>query len=230
MHSESFLTTFQHIHWVTIMKNPHMRHYMWEVSKILVPAFITGVITFIAMRINDNRNKKRWLNDGHLKRKIELEIEIRKFLLGIKAIDLGEYEVLASWYDRRDDEEMDSELLCDFNKSFGKLFEYLSKENEEDSYHYKKIFALMDEYECYAPKIKNLFSDFKGIHSKIFELKTIYANEESKSQSNILNNNNVLEEVKRRPEHFDAMINTYLCFQLQVENILKKLTVKKIIK
>lgn len=229
MHSGSFLTAIQHIHWATLMKTPHMRHYMWEVAKILIPALITGLITFVAMRIIDNKNKKRWLNDGHLKRKIELEIEIRKFLLGIKAIDSGEYEVLADWYNKKDDEELDSDLLIDFNKSFEKLLEYLKAEGEENNHLYNKIFALMDEYECYAPKIKNLFSDFKAIYSKIFELKTIYESKDSKSKSNILYGN-ILEEVKKRPEHFDAMINTYLCFQLAVENILKKLTVKKIVR
>lgn len=198
------------------MRNYHVRHYVWEVSKILVPALLTGLITFTAMRIADSRNKKRWLNDGHLKRKIELEIEIRKFLLGIKANTSKGFEVLADWYENQD--SADSDLILDFNKSFENLYSYLQSEEGEEN-HYKKIFALMDEYLCYMPKMNDLFSDFKMFYEKIFSLKTISEPSED-----------ILEEVKNNPEYFDNMINTYLCFQVVIENILNKLMAKKIIK
>lgn len=205
-----------HIDLIRALKDYHIRHYIWEVAKVMIPVLITGTITVIVMRANDNRNKKRWLNDGHLKRKIELEIEIRKFLLGIKANTSKGFEVLADWYE--DQESADSDLILDFNKSFENLYEYLKSEESEDN-RYKKIFALMDEYVCYVPKINDLFSDFKMFYEKIFSLKTI--NESSP---------NILEEIKNCPEHFDNMINTYLCFQVVIENILNKLMVKKIIK
>lgn len=217
MHNESLLSIIQHINWLRLMKNYQVRHYMWEMAKILIPALLTGLITFTAMRIIDNKNKKRWLNDGHLKRKTELEIEIRKFLLGIKANALNDYKFLANWYETRDNEEIDSRILYDFNKNFKNLVKYLSEEREENTYHYKKIFALLDEYECYSPKIKNLFNDFRNLHNKIIELETINFSE-----------SNFLEEVNKEPEHFSEMINAYLFFQLVIESILKKLTIKRL--
>lgn len=216
MHSESLLTTIQHINWIKLIHNSHVRHYLWEISKILIPAMLTGLITFIAMRIADNRNKKRWLNDGHLKRKIELEIEIRKFLLGIKAHASRSYEVLADWAENQD--SVAPTLIYEFNASFESLVEYLKNEENEDT-HYNKIFALMDEYVCYVPKINDLFSDFKMFYEKIFSLKTI-----NESGVDPL----VLEEVKKRPEHFNNMINAYLCFQVVIDRILKKMNVSKI--
>lgn len=73
-----------HINLIRVLKDHYTRHYILEGAKILVPVCITGVITFLATRSIDNRNKKRWLNDGYLKRKIELEIQIRQVLLNIK--------------------------------------------------------------------------------------------------------------------------------------------------
>lgn len=67
-----------------VLKDHSTRHYILEVTKIVVPVFVTGLITFLATRSVDNRNKKRWLNDGYLKRKIELEIQIRQVLLNVK--------------------------------------------------------------------------------------------------------------------------------------------------
>lgn len=205
-----------HIDLIRALRDYHIRHYIWEVAKVMIPVLITGTITVIVMRANDNRNKKRWLNDGHLKRKTELEIEIRKFLLGIKANTSKGFEVLADWYESQ--ENTDNDLILDFNKSYENLYEYLKSEENEDN-RYKKIFALMDEYVCYVPKINDLFSDFKMFYEKIFSLKII--NESSAD---------ILEEIRNCPEHFDNMINTYLCFQVVIENILKKLMVKKIIK
>lgn len=227
MQVQDLLITFQHIHWQELIRNHHSRHYIWEISKILIPAMLTGLITFIAMRIADNRNKKRWLNDGHLKRKTELEIEIRKFLLGIKANMSMKYEVLADWYEEQDD--VDPELIYGFNKDFEALFKYLQKEEgESDSTsYYKQIFALFDEYECYVPKISSLFYEFKALYNRIFELKTICENEDSHAQSTIIQSN-ILEEIKKKPERFDDMINTYLCFQVAIEKILDKLIIKKL--
>lgn len=228
MQIQELLTTIQHINWFKLIHNHHARHYMWEVSKVLIPTLITGFVTFITMRIVDGRNKKRWLNDGHLKRKIELEIEIRKFLLGIKANTSNKYEILADWDKEQDD--FDEQLIEDFNKEFEALLNYLQTQenpNESNNLNYKKIFALMDEYACYVPKINNLFSEFKAIHENIFELKSLYENGDSATQANIIDGDTI-QLVKKRPEHFMAMINTYLRFQVAIDRILKKITVNRI--
>lgn len=73
-----------HINLMKVLKDHSTRHYILEVAKIVVPVFVTGLITFLVTRSVDDRNKKRWLNDGYLKRKIELEIQIRQVLLNIK--------------------------------------------------------------------------------------------------------------------------------------------------
>lgn len=217
MDIHNLVIAHHHINLVRALKDYHIRHYLWEIAKVLVPVLITCTVTIAVMRSNENRNKKRWLNDGHIKRKTDLEIEIRKYLLGVKANTFGNYEDLADWYEKRDEEELDFEFAFDFNKNFETLYKYVSEESEENGRNYKKIFALMDEYECYSPKIKNLFDDFKVLYGKIFELKFISATKET-----------FMEEVNKNPEHFDAMINTYLCFQPAVESILKKLTIKKV--
>lgn len=223
------------MHWLKVIKNHHLRHYMWEIAKVLIPALLTGLITFFAMRITDSRNKKRWLNDGHIKRKTELEIEIRKFLLGIKANVSDDYYILADLYTQRDEsdnEDVDPELIHDFNKNFETLFKYLQNEESENNSNgsnYRRIFALMDEYACYIPKIDTYFNAFKNLYNEIFNLKTIYENGDSNDRSNVMYGS-VLEEAKKRPEHFDDMINTYLSFIDIIEKILKKLMVKKIIK
>lgn len=232
MDIQQFLIHIQHIHWLTVMKNYHARHYMFEMAKILIPALITGVITFLAMRITDSRNKKRWLNDGHIKRKTELEIEIRKFLLGIKANASDEYYALAEWYakkDEDDNEEIDSELVQDFKENLEALFKYLQSEESESNSNisgYKRIFSLMDEYVCYVPKMGSYFNAFKNLYNEIFDLKTIY---ENGGYHSFVIDCNVLEEIKKIPEYID-MINTYLAFIDIIEKILNKLMVKKIIK
>lgn len=218
-----------HINLVRALKDYHIRHYIWEISKVLIPVFITGLITVVVMRGNENRNKKRWLNDGHIKRKTELEIEIRKFLLCIKAHASHDYSALAVW--NKNNNEMDTKLICDFNKSFENLFEYLKNQenkNESNNSHYKKIFAIIDEYLYYDEKANNIFNEFKVLYQKILELKTIYRNDNSNTPGNRMHPEMITIEVNERPEHFDEMINTYLCFMDVIEKILKKLTIKKI--
>lgn len=62
------------------MKNPHVRHYIWEVAKVLIPVFITGMVTIMVMKINDNKNKKRWLNDSFIKHQNDLILNLNKIL------------------------------------------------------------------------------------------------------------------------------------------------------
>lgn len=217
MDIQNLVIAHHHINVVRALKDYHTRHYLWEMAKVLIPVFITGLITIIVMRNNEHRNKKRWLNDGHVKRKTELEIEIRKYILGIKANTSNGYEPLVDWNQEQDD--ANSGLIYDFNKSFENLLKYLQREDsEENNYYYKKIFALMDEYICYVPKINALFYEFKSLYEKVFNLKTLPD----------ITYDNAIGEAQKCPEHFDAMVNTYLCFQVVIERILNKLSVKKL--
>ena len=207
-----------------ILRSQHARHYIWELSKILVPALLTGIITFMAMRIIDNKNKKRWLTDGHIKRKTELEIEIRKFMLGIKINTSDDFEVLADW-NKVEDEYLNPTIAKAFNDSFETLFKYLQQKEKDllsDGTDDKMIFTLMDEYICYVPKMKKLFEEFKALYKNITKLKSIYQDYTVASQGDII------EEIEKDPEHFDEMVNTYLCFLVSIERILKKLVIPKI--
>lgn len=200
MDIQNLVIAGHHISLVRVMKDYHSRHYIWEMAKIMVPAFITGVITFLAMRIIDNKNKKRWLNDGHMKRKVELEIQIRKFLLGLKDTAPDEYYELADM----ENEEADSKVTSDFNKDFETLYKHLEvQEQQKGDIHDESIFALMDEYVCYVPKIRRFFDDFRSMSEDILKLEQ--ENQALKDKANI-----------------------YLCFQDVIERILKKLTVKKL--
>lgn len=203
MDIQHFLTMIQHINWHKVIHNYHARHYLWEVSKILIPATLTALITFWAMRITDSRNKRRWLNDGHIKRKTELEIGIRKFLLGIKANVLEEYYTLADG----ENEETAPEVVEAFNKDFDILAKLLKTEEQKkgtDVYEDKSLSALMNEYVCYVPKLQPLFDDFKSMSASII----------------------TLDEEKTADLKDKA--NIYLCFQDISAKILKKLMAAKI--
>lgn len=194
-----------HINLVRALKDYHIRHYIWEVAKVLIPVFITGLITVIVMRGNENRNKKRWLNDGHLRRKTELEIGIRKFLLGIKENVLDEYYALADG----ENEETAPAITYQFNKDFETLVKQLQNEEQKkgtDIYKDESIFALMSEYVCYVPKMQPLFDDFKSMSSAIIKL----------------------GEGDEEAADLKDKANIYLCFQDVSARILKKLMTTKI--
>lgn len=203
MDIHNIVIAHHHINLVRALKDYHIRHYIWEIAKVLIPVFITGAITVIVMRGNENRNKKRWLNDGHIKRKTELEIGIRKFLLGIKSNVPQEYYAFADG----EDEEAAPELTCEFNKDFEALAKQLQAEEQKkdaDIYEDKSISALMSEYVCYVPKMQALFDDFKSMGSAVVQL-----NEEKTAQ-------------------LKDKANIYLCFQDVSARILKKLMTTKI--
>lgn len=70
-----------HINLIRAMRDSHIRHYVWEVAKVLIPVLLTGVTTFAITRSIDNRNKKRWMNDTFIKNQNDLIISINKILL-----------------------------------------------------------------------------------------------------------------------------------------------------
>ena len=216
MDIQNLVIAGHHINLIRALKDYHVRHYIWEVAKVLIPVIITGCVTVIVMRSNDNRNKKRWLNEGHLKRKVDLEIQIRKFLLGIKMNALNEYKVLANLYGSKNKielEDIEPETIDNFHKDFETLSNFLANEENKKNaniYEDESIFAMMDEYTCYVPKTQPLFDDFKSFGKEITSLEST-------------------DETKN-PEHFEKMVNAYLCFNLVVERIIKKMTVHKIVR
>lgn len=81
MDIQNIVIAHHHINLVRAIKDYHIRHYIWEVAKVLIPVFLTGFITFLVMKINDNKNKKRWLNDSFIKHQNDLIIKLNKILL-----------------------------------------------------------------------------------------------------------------------------------------------------
>lgn len=81
MDIQNIVIAHHHINLVRALKDYHVRHYIWEVAKVLIPVFITGMITIIVMRTNDNRNKKRWLNESFIKHQNDLIIKVNAILI-----------------------------------------------------------------------------------------------------------------------------------------------------
>lgn len=81
MDIQNIVIANHHINLIRALKDYHIRHYIWEVTKVLIPVFITGFVTILVMRINDNRNKKRWLNESFIKHQNDLIIKVNTLLI-----------------------------------------------------------------------------------------------------------------------------------------------------
>lgn len=226
---QHILTTIQHINLHKAIHNYHARHYIWEVSKILIPASLTAVVTFIAVKITDNRNQKRWLNDGLIKRKTELEIEIRKILLNIKR----QLDLLPSLEKL---EEIKNNLSKDYineleqiNETFSEIKReikayarlggmLIANGNLEDDYI---IEPLIDEYLIFV-KTKNVFSDYNKIYNEF--LKT--PSHETKTQKDELGNDKKIgvSQEDLENENFDKvknLIETIYKFKEQTKTLIE---------
>lgn len=151
MDIQNFVIAHHHIDLIRALKD--YRHYIWEIAKVIIPVAL-GLITVVVMRSNDNRNKKRWLNEGYLKRKIELEIQIRQILLNIKR-QLDKFPDLKSLKEIKDNPENYLEELNEINATFFKI-----KKEIKDDYNLE---PLLDEYLVFVKK-RNLFDEYKKIH------------------------------------------------------------------
>lgn len=193
-------------------------------SHVIVPAIITGLITFAAMKLIDNANKKRWLKDGYLKRKIELEMQLRKYLLEVHGYCLSELNMqdIQSLLGKKLSGE-DVDLILEFNKKFEKLFEYLSVVESERSSSFQhsdtRIMTLITEYKIFNPKCKNYFDIFAENLGIISDIKTLYAHDDSSSTANRFYPMN-LETIKQKVKRLEQMINCYVNFKNSIENIL----------
>lgn len=80
MDIQNLVIANHHINLIRALKDYHIRHYIWEISKVMIPVLITGTITVVVMRGNENRNKKRWLNESFVKHQNDLILKINKIL------------------------------------------------------------------------------------------------------------------------------------------------------
>lgn len=80
------LWIFAIILWCNLLSEINISFYAEKYSNLIpiLAAVLTGLITWAAMSFIDNQAKKRWMNEGYQKRRIELEIEIKRILSNIK--------------------------------------------------------------------------------------------------------------------------------------------------
>lgn len=213
------------IHEITI--NPNNTIFLTLCSGLfgaVLGGLISGGITFGAMTTIDNENKKRWLKDGYLKRKIDLEMQLRKYLLEVHGYCLSELNTqgIQSLLGKKLAEE-DVSLILEFNKKFEKLFEYLSAVESERSSSFvnsdTRIMTLINEYKIFNPKCKNYFDVFAENLGIISDIKTLYAHDNSSSTANKFYPMN-LDTIKQNVERLEQMINCYVNFKSSIENIL----------
>lgn len=107
-----------HIDLIRAIKDYHIRHYIWEVAKVLIPVFITGFITVIVMRTNDNRNKKRWLNESFIKHQNDLIIKVNTILIEF-------YNEFDKHFGIENTKPIDTKALNDFFDKYSSDFEEL---------------------------------------------------------------------------------------------------------
>jgi hypothetical protein len=194
------------------MEDYQIRHYIWELSKVFCPV----LITVLAMWFIDSQNTKRWSNDGYLKRKIELEIEIRKILLNIKKqIDLlpklNQFDYLIN----KKLTLQDLELLNEINSNIGiihwRLFEKNTKKLNKDY----NIEPLIDEYIIFYKAKKQTLIEFKDIYETFLNFNPI-KNEYSDLQ--ILDEDLLNENLQ---EYLQTMYTTCYVLKKQTNKLLQ---------
>lgn len=132
---------------------------------LLISGLLTVVLTVFAMLWVDNRAKKRYLNEGYLKRKIELEIEIRKILLTIKrAIDeLPPKNELHELIEKESFDNDDRKILEKICRTFGTIKDTLKK----PEYNIK---TFLDEYFYFNKTNKNSLKLFLKSYKEFFKI------------------------------------------------------------
>ena len=191
----------------------------------ILGAILTGLITWMALQYIDNQAKKRWMNEGYLKRKIELEIEIRKFLLNLNSyflwqININEIRKLLN----KSLDNNDKDLIDNFNKHYEKLFKHLDYEEKNristTSADDIRISTLLNNYLAFNQINESLVQKFHTAYIDISELKTIFKYNSSESPENILYGD-VLQLAQENPEHFKKMIESYITLISTTNDILK---------
>jgi hypothetical protein len=163
-----------------------IRHYLWEIIKVFIPVLITvGVMIFI-----DWQNKKRWLNEGYLKRKIDLELKIKEMLLRIN-LQLNKFpsiDELSIINNKTEFNTNDLKFLENLNTIFMDKIEPSIKDISSVSCFVKKdlkteydINLLLEEYKTFDLSV----STFQKYYNEFINLKTIYSINEFEINSHI---------------------------------------------
>lgn|SRR5574344_1553738 len=112
-------------------------------SHVLIPAIVSGLLTWLAVWWTNKKNTERWLNEGFLKKKIELKLLLRKKLLAIKLL----FDELPSCEDLNSliiDDKFDVSQLELLNKA-NSTFEEIKRKFKD--YHQNINGFLKDDYD-----------------------------------------------------------------------------------
>ncbi len=215
--------------WWNLLSKINISFYANKYNNLMpvIEAILTGLITWAAMWFIDNQAKKRWTQEGYLKRKIELEIEIRKYLINIQnqylLFEENEFESFKILLEKDSFIEEDKDIIKKFNQRFETLYRYLLNEERERtalSLNDKRISALLNEYSIFEKENRKLFAGFCTAHRNIGDLKTIFKNNDSQTTANIMYGNE-LNEAQKRPEHFKKMLDSFETFTVSLAQILE---------
>lgn len=151
MDIQNIVIANHHINLIRAMHDYHTRHYMWEIAKVLIPVMITGLITIIVMRANDNRNKKRWLNESFIKHQNDLIIKVNTLLIEF-------FDKFYKHFNAYNVKTIDIKLVNEF-------FDKYSSEVEELQSSY---YQLLEMYKIKITPMMNTFSqlDFVDKYAK----------------------------------------------------------------
>ena len=132
------------------MHDYHTRHYLWEIAKVFIPVFITGLITVLVMKANDNRNKKRWMNDSFIKHQNDLIIKVNTLLIEF-------FDKFEKYFNSYDVKAIDVKLIKGFFDT------YTSEIEELQSSYYQ----LLEMYKIKIMPLINTFSQFDFVQKYV---------------------------------------------------------------
>lgn len=150
MDIQNLVIANHHINLIRAMKDYHIRHYIWEIAKVFIPVFVTGLITVVVMRANDSRNKKRWLNDSFVKHQNDLIIKVNTLLIDF-------FDKFGKQLNAYSTKIIDIKLVNEF-------FDEYANEIEELQTSY---YQLLEMYKIKITPLINTFSQLDLLHKYV---------------------------------------------------------------
>lgn len=188
----------------------------------LLGGLISGGITFWAMKAVDNENKKRWLNNGYLKRKIELEVEIIKYikyLQGICLVNIN-FEDMKNFY-ASEITDKKIEKLKKFNEFYEHFIDILNFQEYYRTVQYKNIrlLTLFNEYEFYDNNLNEKISNLGFLLNYFSENRSLHQNNTAKASENCLFGFDK-NEIMDNKDKIQKTVNYFQEFSFLLEDII----------
>ncbi len=189
------------------------------IAGAVIGGLISGAITFWAMKYIDDLAGKRWLQEGFLKRKVELEVEIIKYVQYFKVLKFDFNSIDGIFNNIIDDTLIAN--LTEFNNAYEFFVKALNgdirKEIEE-----LNILAVLDEYIFYKGISEDELSEFRDLLLFFDENKSLCRNGNSESPAHILFGFNI-EEIKKDADRICKIIYNTKLFYKKLDEILSNI-------